>query len=119
MDKGFTFESSALLSEPELRSFSCCCFAHALCRRIALKNCMLHVEYVSTFLIRDLNNLIIALSLLLQFVRLKTVTNLMIIHEVYRLFWADLLMDLSSCVRVHCEHQPYNSDNLSKHSLIP
>jgi len=41
MDKGFTFESSALLSEPELRSFSCCCFAHALCRRIALKK--LHV----------------------------------------------------------------------------
>ena len=49
MDRGFTFESSALLSEPELRSFSCCCFAHALCRRIALKNCMLHVECVSNF----------------------------------------------------------------------
>lgn len=79
---------------------------------------MLHVKYVSTFLILDLNHFILALSLFLQFVRLKVATNLMIIYEVYRLFWADLLMDLASCVRVDCEHQPYNSDNLSKYSLI-
>lgn len=61
---------------------------------------MLHVKYVSTLLILATTNHIIALSLLLQFVRIKTATSLMIVYEVYRLLWVDLLTDLTSCVRV-------------------